>query len=146
MALRAPWGQMQGSATTAMREHRRGAMTQQMAPRRRNPKGGRHFAGARWRVMRVRVATVWNGRRLQSGGSDTPRPPQPFFSSLLAEESMLHLALTTLLAFQNASASPGINEAPPPDQPGQSEPSEPTPTPAPRKAPTPPPTPTPTPA
>ena len=25
-ALRAPWGQMQGSATTAMREHRRGAM------------------------------------------------------------------------------------------------------------------------
>ena len=39
-------GQMQGSATTAMRLHRRGAMTKQMAPRRRNPKGGRHFAGA----------------------------------------------------------------------------------------------------
>ena len=59
---------------------------------------------------------------------------------------MLYLALTTLLAFQNASASPGINEAPPADQPGQSEPSEPTPTPAPRKSPTPRPKTTPTPA
>ena len=39
---RAQRGEMQGSATTAMREHRRGAMTPQMAPRRRNPKGGRH--------------------------------------------------------------------------------------------------------
>jgi hypothetical protein len=38
---------MQGSATTAMPLHRRGAMTPQMAPRRRNPKGGRHFAGGR---------------------------------------------------------------------------------------------------
>jgi len=57
---RAPWGQMQGSATTAMperiQEHRRAAeareqrsraMTSpQMALRRRNPQGGRQFARA----------------------------------------------------------------------------------------------------
>jgi hypothetical protein len=61
---------MQGSATTAMQEHRRGAMTPQMAPRRRNPKGGRHIAGGRSSAMKVRFATLWNGRRMQSAGHD----------------------------------------------------------------------------
>ena len=37
--LGAPQGQMQGGATQAMRGHRRGAPTQQMPLRRRNPKG-----------------------------------------------------------------------------------------------------------
>jgi hypothetical protein len=62
---------MQGSATTAMREHRRGAMTPQMAPRRRNPKGGRHFAGARESKGNDRMATICIGRRPQSAGHDT---------------------------------------------------------------------------
>jgi len=53
---------MQGSLTTAMPEHRRGALTPEMAPRRRNPKGGRHFAGARWSGTKQRVASPWNGR------------------------------------------------------------------------------------
>ncbi|MGH9316139.1 MAG: hypothetical protein ACRD1P_03390, partial [Thermoanaerobaculia bacterium] len=70
MALRASWGQMQGSATTAMRGHRRGVLTPQMAPRRRNPKGVRHFAGAREKGMTERLVTTWNGRRTQSAGHD----------------------------------------------------------------------------
>jgi hypothetical protein len=37
---------MPGDATTAMPWHCRGTATPQMALRRRNPKGGRHFAGA----------------------------------------------------------------------------------------------------
>ena len=37
-ALRAPWVQMQGGPTQAMRGHRRGGLTQQMDPRRRKPK------------------------------------------------------------------------------------------------------------
>ena len=41
-----------------------------MAPRRRNPKGGRHFAEARESTVRDRVKTVWIGRRLQSAGHD----------------------------------------------------------------------------
>jgi len=41
-----------------------------MAPRRRNPKGGRHFAGARETAMKRRVANPWIGRRLQSAGRD----------------------------------------------------------------------------
>jgi hypothetical protein len=45
-------------------------MTPQMAPRRRNPKGGRHFAGARSSAMKVRFATLWNGSRMQSAGHD----------------------------------------------------------------------------
>ena len=45
-------------------------MTPQMAPRRRNPKGGRHFAGARLGADRQRVATPWIWRRLQSVGHD----------------------------------------------------------------------------
>jgi hypothetical protein len=49
--------------------HRREALTPQMAPRRRNPKGGRHFAGGRWSAMRLRVET-WIGRRVQSAGRD----------------------------------------------------------------------------
>jgi len=36
---RAPGGQMQGSATQAMWQHRRGAITPQMPARRRAPKG-----------------------------------------------------------------------------------------------------------
>jgi hypothetical protein len=62
---------MQGSATTAMREHHRGAMTPQMALRRRNPKGGRHFAGAHWRGMTNQFAAAGDGRRMQSAGHDT---------------------------------------------------------------------------
>jgi len=62
---------MQGSATTAMPQHRRGAMTPQMAPRRRNPKGGRHFAGARGKRMRSQFAIPLTGHRMQSAGHDT---------------------------------------------------------------------------
>jgi hypothetical protein len=62
---------MQGSATTAMPLHRRGAMTPQMAPRRRNPKGGRHFAGARWQNRTEPFAENGIGRRMQSAGHDT---------------------------------------------------------------------------
>jgi hypothetical protein len=58
---------MQGSATTAMQEHRRGAMTPQMASRRRNPRGGRQFAGAR--PVRQDLA-VSIGRQMQSAGHD----------------------------------------------------------------------------
>jgi hypothetical protein len=61
---------MQAKATTAMPSHRRGAMTPQMAPRRRHPKGGRHFAGARENGMNDKVAAVWIERRLQSAGRD----------------------------------------------------------------------------
>jgi hypothetical protein len=61
---------MQGSATTAMLKHRRGAMTPQMAWRRRNPEGGRHFAGARRRPFVARIATDWSGRRMQSAEHD----------------------------------------------------------------------------
>jgi hypothetical protein len=61
---------MRGSATTAMQWHRQGAMTMQMAPRRRNPKGGRHFAGARCEDMSKRHAESSNGRRMQSAGHD----------------------------------------------------------------------------
>jgi hypothetical protein len=46
-------------------------MTPQMAPRRCNPKGGRHFAGARRKGMSGRFAEPSNGRRLQSVGHDT---------------------------------------------------------------------------
>ena len=41
-----------------------------MAPRRRNPKGGRHFAGAPKRAMKYEIVLVWIGRRLQSAGHD----------------------------------------------------------------------------
>jgi hypothetical protein len=61
---------MQGSATTAMPEHRRGAMTRQMAPRRRNPKGGRHFAGDRFNGVTGVLVTPWIGRRMQNAGHD----------------------------------------------------------------------------
>jgi hypothetical protein len=61
---------MQGSATTAMHAHRRGAMTPQMAPRRRNPKGGRHFAAARETSLPKRFAMSRIGRRMQSAGHD----------------------------------------------------------------------------
>jgi len=44
-------------------------MTTQMAPRRRNPKGGRHFAGARSRVKNA-VSNQRIGRRMQSAGRD----------------------------------------------------------------------------
>jgi hypothetical protein len=37
-------------------------------PRRRNPKGGRHFAGARENRMNDRVTIARVGRRLQSAG------------------------------------------------------------------------------
>jgi len=71
MALRAPGGQMPGDATTAMPWHRRGAATPQMAPRRRNPKGGRHFAGA-GRIVTSRLVCLPSGRRrMQSVGLDT---------------------------------------------------------------------------
>jgi hypothetical protein len=46
-------------------------MTTQMALRRRNPKGGRHFAGARNERMTERFAEPEIGRRMQSGGRDT---------------------------------------------------------------------------
>jgi hypothetical protein len=46
-------------------------MTQQMAPRRRNPKGGRHFAGARETNMKEDLGGPCNGRRMQSVGHDT---------------------------------------------------------------------------
>jgi len=61
---------MQGSATTAMPKHRRGAMTPQMAPRRRNPKGGRPFAGARQNEMMKPLPTTSNGCRLRIAGHD----------------------------------------------------------------------------
>ena len=38
--------------------------------RRRNPKGGRHFAGGRSSAMKYRSATTWIGRRMQSAGHD----------------------------------------------------------------------------
>jgi hypothetical protein len=38
---------MRGSATMAMPQHRRGAMTMQITLRRRNPKGGRQLAVVR---------------------------------------------------------------------------------------------------
>jgi len=46
-------------------------MTPQMAPRRRNPKGGRHFAGARGMPMRLRFVVALSGHRMQSAGHDT---------------------------------------------------------------------------
>jgi hypothetical protein len=46
-------------------------MTPQMALRRRNPKGGRHFAGARRDVVKSRFGEAWSGRRMQSVGHDT---------------------------------------------------------------------------
>ncbi|MFY9551713.1 MAG: hypothetical protein WAU32_11220, partial [Thermoanaerobaculia bacterium] len=55
----------------AMPSHRRGAMTTQMALRRRNPKGVRHFAGVRRGAMKVTVATDQSGRRMQNAGHDT---------------------------------------------------------------------------
>jgi hypothetical protein len=61
---------MQGSSTTAMPSHRRGAMTKQMTPRHRNPKGGRHFAGVRISGKAGQFARSWNGRRMQSAGHD----------------------------------------------------------------------------
>jgi len=45
-------------------------MTPQMTPRRRNPKGGRHFAGAAWKPMNDPTVTTWIGRRMQSAGHD----------------------------------------------------------------------------
>jgi len=45
-------------------------MTPQMAPRRRNPKGGRHFAGARETRLNAEGTTTRIGRRLQSAGHD----------------------------------------------------------------------------
>jgi hypothetical protein len=45
-------------------------MTPQMAPRRRNPKGGRHFAGARRDAVKSRFVEAWSGRRMQSVGHD----------------------------------------------------------------------------
>ncbi len=45
-------------------------MTLQMAPRRRNPKGGRHFAGARETKMLKRFAMSRIGHRMQSAGHD----------------------------------------------------------------------------
>jgi hypothetical protein len=41
------------------------------APRRRNPKGGWHFAGAHWRGMTNQFAAAGHGRRMQSAGHDT---------------------------------------------------------------------------
>jgi len=46
----------------------------QMAPRRRNPKGGRHFAGAREVRVKNGVATIRIGRRVQSAGHDARIP------------------------------------------------------------------------
>jgi hypothetical protein len=43
----------------------------QMAPRRRNPKGGRHFAGGRSNAAEFQVVTSVIGRRMQSAGHDT---------------------------------------------------------------------------
>ena len=63
----------------AMLTHRRAgearrlsrAMTSaQMVPRRRNPKGGRHFAGARFKEMPVAESDQRIGRPLQSAGHD----------------------------------------------------------------------------
>jgi hypothetical protein len=45
-------------------------MTPQMAPRRRNPKGGRDFAGARLGEMTESLARSGNGRQMQSPGHD----------------------------------------------------------------------------
>jgi hypothetical protein len=42
-----------------------------MAPRRRNPKGGRHFAGARHERLTNLFAELKIGRRMQSAGRDT---------------------------------------------------------------------------
>jgi hypothetical protein len=38
---------------------------------RRNPKGGRHFAGGRLNESRKQFASLVNGRRMQSVGHDT---------------------------------------------------------------------------
>jgi hypothetical protein len=46
-------------------------MTQQMARRRRNPKGGRHLAGDRWRVMKNRFTRLRAMLRMQDAGHDT---------------------------------------------------------------------------
>ena len=45
-------------------------MTPEMALRRRNPKGGRHFAGARWKAMKFADVEAGIGRRMQSAGHD----------------------------------------------------------------------------
>ena len=55
----------------AMPLHRRGAMTTQMTPRRRNPKGGRHFAGARFNdVVALESHRRGPGAGLQRAGHD----------------------------------------------------------------------------
>ena len=45
-------------------------MTTEMAPRRRNPKGGRHFAGARQSRLMAHFTMLAPGRRMQSAGRD----------------------------------------------------------------------------
>ena len=45
-------------------------MTPEMALRRRNPKGGRHFAGDHFVAMTFGVAGLPIGRRMQSAGHD----------------------------------------------------------------------------
>jgi len=62
MALRAPWGQMQGSATTSMPLHRRGVM--------------RCFEGrsTRPREQRVVHGSFATGVRIGSGSKDSPPP------------------------------------------------------------------------
>jgi hypothetical protein len=61
---------MQGSATTAMQRHRRGAVTLQMAMRRRNPKGGRRFATRSLAEQDRAIRGFGNERRMQSAGHD----------------------------------------------------------------------------
>jgi hypothetical protein len=62
---------MPGDATPAMPWHCRGAVTPQMAPRRRNPKGVRPFAGA-GRIVTSRSVCLPSGRRrMQSAELDT---------------------------------------------------------------------------
>jgi hypothetical protein len=48
-----------------------GAATTPMALRRRNPKGGRHFAGAGWIVKSHCVYSLSGRRRLKNAGLDT---------------------------------------------------------------------------
>jgi len=76
-------------------------MTPQMAPRRRNPKGGRHFAGAR---PASDDGPSRDRRERAPNAKCRTRRPHPFFSSLLAR-----IPRATILAAALAAVAAGAN-------------------------------------
>ena len=71
VALRAPWGQMQGATPQAMRVHRRGVATPQMAPCRPQPEGRQ---GVSARLRRCSSSTMSPHRLLLAPCMRTESP------------------------------------------------------------------------